>query len=301
MVDRTNTLVTDIFTALLKYICGLPQGSSFSVEIANLYAWMLLMWWNMDPINPVGTIAPFSSPRHTFPLIAGGLLTPVSSLAYVDDANRFVAMLKSEHTCAEFFTVVQGYCDLLVDLSLVIKMGRNVRKCTIYLYNITEDVQIPSFTSIAWSYDAQGPVKGSIAVVLMQRDAEGHLLCYDVENSIREQMPDNVKNILAVQKYLGVADNAQLDNTDGKAKILRKLSQRIGLVLKKANCIKEARITHHMLVCQVATFSSICISMSLAECTSIDNQLLTSYQYRMKYMSTNAKHSIFLSEKKGGV
>ena len=57
------------------------------------------MWWNMDPINPVGTIAPFSSPRHAFPLIAGGLLKPVSSLAYVDDAKRFVAMLKSEHTC----------------------------------------------------------------------------------------------------------------------------------------------------------------------------------------------------------
>ncbi len=59
MSHRTNKLVTDIFVATLRYRCGLPQGNGFSVEIANLYAMMLLMWWNMDPVNPMGTIAPF--------------------------------------------------------------------------------------------------------------------------------------------------------------------------------------------------------------------------------------------------
>jgi hypothetical protein len=38
MHQRTNRLVTDIFTALINYICGLPQGNGFSVEISNLYA-----------------------------------------------------------------------------------------------------------------------------------------------------------------------------------------------------------------------------------------------------------------------
>jgi hypothetical protein len=65
MSDRTNKLVTDIFVATLKYQCGLPQGNGFSVEIANLYALILLMWWNMDPTNPEGSIAPFSAPRHS--------------------------------------------------------------------------------------------------------------------------------------------------------------------------------------------------------------------------------------------
>jgi hypothetical protein len=45
MVNRTNKLVTDIFVALLQYKCGLPQGTGFSVEIANLYAMLLLLWW----------------------------------------------------------------------------------------------------------------------------------------------------------------------------------------------------------------------------------------------------------------
>jgi len=35
--------------------------------------------------------------------------------------------------------------------------------------------------------------------------------------------------------------------------------------------------------------------------TSIDKQLLADYQYRLKYMPSDAKHAIFISEKKGGV
>jgi hypothetical protein len=63
-------------------------------------------------------------------------------------------MLKAKMTLPDFFKVVQGYCDLPADLSLVIKMGCNVKKCTIFLYNMPEHAIIPEFSSIAWSYDA---------------------------------------------------------------------------------------------------------------------------------------------------
>jgi hypothetical protein len=116
MTTHTNKLVMDIFVALLDYKCGLPQGNSFSVEIANLYAMSLLMWWNMDPINNEGSIAPFHSTRHGFPLIAGGILKPITSLAYIDDAKRYVALPKASCSIDEFFKTVQGYCDLLADL-----------------------------------------------------------------------------------------------------------------------------------------------------------------------------------------
>jgi hypothetical protein len=108
MTNRTNKLLTDIFVTLLENKCGLPQGNGFSVEIANLYAMLLLMWWNMDPINLEDSIAPFQSPRNGFPLIAGGILKPISSLAYVDDAKRYVALSKSSYCVSEFLDVVQG-------------------------------------------------------------------------------------------------------------------------------------------------------------------------------------------------
>jgi len=255
----------------------------------------------MDPINSEGTIAPFHLPRHGYPLIAGGILKPVSSLAYVDDATRFVALPKGLHTIEEFFVKVQGYCDLLADLSLVIKMGRNVNKCTILLYNIPEDADIPEFTSIAWSYDARGPVKGSIKTIVMHRDSADRLLCYQVPENLRPNAPQPIRDILMTHKYLGVPSNAQLDGEEGREKILRKLQQRIGLIASKSNSVTETKIAHNMLVCQVATFSPICISFTLQECMAVDKQLVKAYQYCLKHMPSDAKHNTFISEKRGGM
>ena len=91
------------------------------MEIANLYAMLLLLWWNMDPVNPNGTTVLFTPPQHSFPLVSSGVIKPTSSVAYVVDAKRFIAMSKSTHTCEDFFTIVQGYCALLVDYHLLSK------------------------------------------------------------------------------------------------------------------------------------------------------------------------------------
>lgn len=301
MHRRTNRLVTDIFTGLLQYVCGLPKGNGFSVEIANLYA-MLLLLWNMDPIHHHGTIAPFSSPRHGFiPLIAVGIIEPIASLAYVDDAMRYVAMPIATMSLSHFFEVVQGYCNLLAELSLVIKMGPNVRKCTAYLYNIPEEAIVPDFGSIAWSYDAHGPIKGSIATVVVRRDPQGNLILYNVPTNMGKDAPEFIQQLLAQRKYLGVSKNAQQENLDGKAKLTTKFSQRLGLVSHKADSIQEARINHNMLVCQVANYSPICIDMTLSECGTLDNKLLKAYHYKMKCIPNDAKHHIFISQRNGGI
>jgi hypothetical protein len=129
-------------------------------------------------------------------------------------------------------------------------MLRNV----LYLYNAPEDTIIPEFTSIGWSYDSQGPVEGLIVTVVIQQDApDNHLICYQVPNEIREHAPHHIKSTLSTQKYLGAPNNAQLDPTEGKENIIKKLHQRIGLIAMKADSIQEAKITNNMLVCQVAT------------------------------------------------
>jgi hypothetical protein len=301
MTDRTNKLVTDIFISVIKYECGLPQGNGFSVEIANLYALFLLTWWNMDPIDPDGSIAPFHSPRHGYPLIAGGITKYIASSAYVDDATRYVSLPKISYTLQQFFDHVQGYCDLLADMSLVIKMRRNVNKCTVYSYNIPDNAVIPQFTSIAWSYDAQGPVKGIIATVVLKRDQQDNILCYQVSDNLRKNIPQTIQDVLRTHKYLGVPRNAQMDSHEGKQKILQKLNQRIGIIASKIHTITEAKVPHNMLVCQVATFSPICIPMTLQECMGVDKQLLKAYQYHLKHTPSDAKHNVFISEKKGGL
>jgi hypothetical protein len=135
-------------------------------------------------------------------------------------------------------------------------------------------------------------VKGTIVVVVMRRDTENdNLICYQVLKAMRENASQHIKDILSTRKCLGVAKDAQLDGTDGKDKILTKLNQRIGLIAAKMNSLQEAKIAHNMLVCQVATFSPICISMSLKECASVDKQMLKAYHYQLKFMSSDAKHN----------
>jgi hypothetical protein len=89
--------------------------------------------------------------------------------------------------------------------------------------------------------------------------------------------------------------------SSGKERIVQKLNQRIAIVSSKAGNIQEAKITHNMLVYQVAKYSPICISMTLKECASIDRQIIQAYHYRLNFMASDAKHSIFISEKKRGV
>ncbi len=191
----------------------------------------------MDPINVTGSIASFTLPRHSFPLIVDGILKPILSLTYVDDAKRFIAMPKSTHSCDELFTTVQGYYDLLVDLSLVIKMGRKLKNCIIYLYNIPQDVIIPTFTSTAWLYDVQGPVNGSIAVVIMQRDSQGNLVCYEVSKALQKIYPTHQKYPSSMQ----ISGCCNWMPPTAKKRFFSKLSQWIGLISKKTNSIQEAK------------------------------------------------------------
>ncbi len=114
-------------------------------------------------------------------------------------------------------------------------------------------------------------------------------------------MPQNVEDILENRKYLGVPTNAQLESEEGKKKILNKMQQRIAIISENASSIQEAKILHNKLVCQLATFSPLCISMSLKECVHIDKHLLSAYQYHLKYMPSDAKHNIFMTVKKGGI
>jgi hypothetical protein len=180
-------------------------------------------------------------------------------------------------------------------------MGRNAKKCTLYLYNIPHNVTVPIFTSIAWSYEGQGPFQGAIDTVIMRRNEQGQLLCYDVPDKLLKDMPQNIQKILSPYRYLGITTNAQMDSNIGNAKLIQKMAQRIGLVAKNTHSIQEAKILHNMSVCQVATYSPLCASMTLQECKKIDKSLINAYQHRMRFMSYDAKHSIFISSKKGGI
>ncbi len=107
----------------------------------------------------------------------------------------------------KFFQLIQKYCDLLADLSLVIKVGQNVTKCKIIVYNIPLGSNL-TITSNVWSYDEGGPVTGNIITIVVCRDSEGNLIKYQIPD---EQLKDATVSISyqqAIHKYLGMPNNA---------------------------------------------------------------------------------------------
>jgi hypothetical protein len=100
------------------------------------------------------------------------------------------------------------------------------------------------------------------------------------------------------QKYLGVPINAQMESTTGKQKLIDKMHHRILIISKNSSNVQEARILHNMLVCQVAAFFPICISMSLKECAALDKFLTNAYQYRLKYMPSVGARTVYSYQKR---
>ncbi len=60
-------------------------------------------------------------------------------------------------------------------------------------------------------------------------------------------------------------------------------------------CIVEARIGHNMLVYQVATYSPICITMSLKECACIDGALLRDIEVYITNDNSLSAHALIMS------
>jgi hypothetical protein len=77
---------------------------------------------------------------------------------------------------------------------------------------------------------AQGPTTGNIATVIMYRDADENLICYDISKTIQNEVQQNITDIITDRKYLGVPTNAQLDSMEGKEKLVNKLKQRIAII-----------------------------------------------------------------------
>ncbi len=95
-------------------------------------------------------------------------------------------------------------------------------------------------------------------------------------------------------------DNAYRECTEGREKLKAKLKLRVYLVKKGTSSIEESRIAHNMLVNQVATFSPLCIDMSLEDSTEIDKYQANYYHISLGYLKHDAKHNIFIAEKSDG-
>jgi hypothetical protein len=107
--------------------------------------------------------------------------------------------------------------------------------------------------------------------------------------------PLHIQQLLKPIKYLGVSKNMWQDSTWGKEKTVKKLHSQMYHTANKTHSIQEMRIVHSTITTQVAIYSPISIPMTITECNEIDKMIINLYQYRLKHMKHDYKHSIFLS------
>ena len=289
MHDRTNTLVTDIFQENINYKCGLPQGINMSVELSNLYS-STYMKWLERAIDKLPIIKGYE-------LNIDGIIHVIKNMGYVDDTTIYLMAKKLDISTEDFLKLVQAILDAAADFSLVFKVGRNPKKCTVTLYNIENNVIIPDFHSIAWSFENRGPLKAIIKPQVVRCTSEGDLIKYAKNFAFAES---DILDTLKHNRYLGVSKNAFQENDEQINSLCLKMKDRLYKISNRANHPEEIRIIHNSIVCSTATFSPLCIQFPFRKTMEMDRFTTKIYSKAMGYGPSDSKHAIFISERKGG-
>ena len=289
MHNRTNTLVTDIFQENIQYNCGLPQGINLSVELSNLYS-TLYMKWLETAVDKLPNLKGYR-------LDINGIIHLIKNLGYVDDTTIYLVAKKLDISLDEFVKLVQAILDTAADFSLVFKVGRNPKKCSVTLYNIEENKNIPDFQSIAWSFENRGPLKAFIKPVIVRCTTEGDLIKYTDKGIFTES---EILDSLKYNRYLGVSKNSFQENTDQIDALCKKMKERICKIADRTNHPEEIRQVHNSIVGGTAAYSPLCIQFPLKKAIEMDKFITKVYSKSMGYCPSDTKHAIFISKNNGG-
>ena len=105
-----------------------------------------------NPPPPLVDDYTFQFHSHDTRTLAQHLILIIQS--YCDDDTRYTAALLLH----QLITQVQWSLDRAGDFSLITKLGRKHKTCSVAIINHPQDALTPSFDSTAWSYDHAPPI-----------------------------------------------------------------------------------------------------------------------------------------------
>ena len=138
----------------LAVLCGANQGSSFACPSSNTVASFNLKAFSPLPRLPHKPLVEgyaFQIHSQDTRSIAQHLILIIQS--YCDDDTRYTAAL----LLGQLIRQVQWYLDRARDFSLITKLGRKHKKCSVAIINHPQDAPVLTFDSTAWSYEHAAP------------------------------------------------------------------------------------------------------------------------------------------------
>ena len=163
--DRIIHVLCKEATILAMFRMGLLQGSGFSVAVANPVVELKYLAWRLQRDSlQAGIAAREPGALHAYVLHttdpADGRDVYVWAGGYCDDNIRFLG----QGSLMDLLRWAQDSIDNAGDFSLVTKLGRKGDKSGVTLFNINplEMTTIPLFTSVAWSFAENRPLKEEV-------------------------------------------------------------------------------------------------------------------------------------------
>jgi len=316
MGGKSVEIITVKGVAHARFVCGLEQGNPDSPTIANLVIkFKHDIWKNIldeideKRINSLKSdklLHKFKSRKnrdaYRFHISDGedGTVT-VDRIGYCDDNTRYTSSFDER----EVILATEKYIKRAGDLSLVTKIGRKGSKSEVQYYNLSAEtaIKLRPINSFAWSFTQDKPVSEAVPFKIQLQKKE-----LDKVYVIRKvhTLPEDEKIAFLrifkpdAHKHLGLISTLTGNTSAASKEVLHKAKARMAS-LKMWNMEHGAQqLCANMLCSTIHSYAPLQMGHLTDDLIECDNLLLNSVLKRKGLSKSDAKHSIFLEEAKGG-
>jgi len=316
MGAKSVEIITVKGVAHARFVCGLEQGNPDSPTIANLVIKFKHDIWknileeigdkNFNSLKPDKLQNKYVTKKnrdaYKFHISDGadGTVT-VDRIGYCDDNTRYTSSFDEQ----EVLLATKLYIKRAGDLSLVTKIGRKGSKSEVQYYNLTAEtaLKLKPLHSFAWSFAKDKPTSERVPFkIQLQKTELEKVYKLTKFHSLSEEEKEAFLKIFRPEahKHLGLISTLNGNTYAASKEVLHKAKARM-TSLKMWNMDHGAQqLSANMLCSTIHSYAPLQMGHNTEDLMECDELLLNSVLKRKGLSKSDAKHSIFLDDSKGG-
>jgi len=305
-----GTKYVDIITkkgiAYAKFVCGLEQGNPDSPTVANLVIKLKHDVWNFISKQAKRIFEKnnnFNDGKYVFNSVDendGPVM--ICKIGYCDDNSKY-CFIKNED---DLKFLINYYLQLAGDLSMVTKIGRKGSKSEIQFFNVSAEfaLKIDTIISSTWSFIHDAPISEAVPVkICLKQEEIQKFMKISNYNNLDQAEQQRWDTILfpKAHRHLGLTGTISGFTKDTCSKTLSKMKERIK-TLKIHHMKDEAQVKCFNMLCStIHSFVPLQAGYGMKELEDIDREVVKLLKKSRGITSSDAKHSMFLPERMGGM
>ena len=283
----------------LMTLCGVKQGSSFSCPSSNCVASFKSKAFFPPPQLPHPPLVDgyaFQFHSHDARTLKQYLILIIQS--YCDDDTRYTVALLLHQLIIQ----VQWSLDRAGDFSLITKLGRKHKKCSVGIINHLQDASTPSFGSTAWSYGHAAPHICTITTHILtttQLDPEStdDITSTTTHTTIPTTDEPEFRGHRPLQQnnFFGIHHTLTGNISKTPLKCLASEYARLKETKRRRYSIITLQMLLRSLIISVCGYNPLCSQIPTDKCLRFDRALHAKYIRDTKHTVMQPAHATFLS------